>query len=236
MFFIYGVVTIAESVFFVMLLFKAYQTSRNSSHTPILTALLKQGTLYYFVVLAILTLTMFAPFSNGLYWPIANAFPIVPIVSIACNRLILSLRGMVFAHSVVRGSAFGMSGSNSNPHSHERAASSSGSGNHPNNGSGSGSGGGHSYLPNIHNKGHSRRVSSPPRQVPRMQIQRSSTIVTFSDDWREGRNHHPLDNAISLDTIPANTRYSHHDQRAAQRPWSEADKPISLHPMAPIRR
>ncbi|PVG01412.1 hypothetical protein CPB86DRAFT_664935, partial [Serendipita vermifera] len=102
MFFIYGVVCIVETVFFTMLVIKAIISTKNSMHTPILTALLKQGSLYYFVVLLILAVTMLAPFSYGLYFPVANALPIVSITSVACNRLILSLRGMVFSKEVVR--------------------------------------------------------------------------------------------------------------------------------------
>ncbi|KAG8820504.1 hypothetical protein FRC19_008810 [Serendipita sp. 401] len=79
MFFIYGIVCLSESVFFSMLVYKAYQTSKGASRTPILKALILQGTMYYFVVLIILAITMFAPFSEELYFPIANALIIVPI-------------------------------------------------------------------------------------------------------------------------------------------------------------
>ncbi|KAG8817729.1 hypothetical protein FRC17_011124 [Serendipita sp. 399] len=65
--------------------------------------------MYYFIVLIILAITMFAPFSEELYFPIANALIIVPITSVACNRLILSLRGMVFSKEVVRGGDMGLS-------------------------------------------------------------------------------------------------------------------------------
>ncbi|KAG8820343.1 hypothetical protein FRC17_010193 [Serendipita sp. 399] len=60
-----------------MLVYKAYQTSKGSSRTPILKALLLHI--------------------------------IVPITSVACNRLILSLRGMVFSKEVVRGGDMGLS-------------------------------------------------------------------------------------------------------------------------------
>ncbi|KAG8752186.1 hypothetical protein FRC14_007267 [Serendipita sp. 396] len=113
MFFIYGIVCLSESVFFSMLVYKAYQTSKGASRTPILKALILQGTMYYFVVLIILAITMFAPFSEELYFPIANALIIVPITSVACNRLILSLRGMVFSNQVVRGADMGLSRSTS---------------------------------------------------------------------------------------------------------------------------
>jgi hypothetical protein len=50
-------------------------------------------------------------------WRIASCFYriIVPITSIACNRLVLSLRGLVFSRSVVGGSEFGLSDRSTGP-------------------------------------------------------------------------------------------------------------------------
>lgn len=126
MFFIYGIVCIAESIFFSMLIYKAWEKSRSAARTPILTALLKQGTFYYFIVLMILAVTMLAPFAGGMYFPLANGLIIVPITSVACTRLVLSLRGMVTSQEVVRGSQMGLSNSRigaSSSNSHSRGLS-----------------------------------------------------------------------------------------------------------------
>ncbi|CAG7849831.1 SubName: Full=Uncharacterized protein {ECO:0000313/EMBL:CCA73187.1} [Serendipita indica DSM 11827] len=139
MFFIYGIVCIAESIFFSMLIYKAWEKSRSAARTPILTALLKQGTFYYFIVLMILAVTMLAPFAGGMYFPLANGLIIVPITSVACTRLVLSLRGMVTSQEVVRGSQMGLSNSRigaSSSNSHSRGLS-----------GGVGSGGGMVVLP-----------------------------------------------------------------------------------------
>lgn len=94
----------------------------------------------------------------------------VPVVSIACSRLILSLRGMVFSQNAVGAGGFGMSESWSHDHSDFVQGS-----------------GTYRLRPPTTKYVHSSRNLYPidgARQGLPLNADRSTTVVTFTDDWR----------------------------------------------------
>lgn len=95
-FWLYLIGIFVETTIFALLVTKARAYSLRTSGTPLITALVQHGTVYYAVVLATLVLATASTVPAVLYQPIADANLIVAVTSVACNRLILSLRGLYF--------------------------------------------------------------------------------------------------------------------------------------------
>ena len=138
---------------------------------------------------------------------------------------------MVFSNNVVsRSSGWGRTGSGSG--SHERAASGNlGMG-------GKGIAGGMRHSRSV-SRGNGAGVQGGHHGQGRLQVQRSSTIVTFTDDWREEprQQEHQLDNGLVLDVIPdeehGRGEYEMQRRRRAgdvEDPWEGGNR-VSLHPM-----
>ncbi|KAG8799412.1 hypothetical protein FRC16_005186 [Serendipita sp. 398] len=88
-FFLYGIGLIIETTIFVLLVKRAWPHVAGPLKTPVVNALLTQGTAYYVAVLLTLIVVI-------MFRPIADSNLIVVATSIACNRLILSFRGFYF--------------------------------------------------------------------------------------------------------------------------------------------
>lgn len=95
-FFLYSIGLVVETTVFALLISRAWRYSLGSRNTPLINALLTHGIIYFAAVIATLILVIISTFSNYLYEPIADSNLIVAITSMACNRLILSLRGLYF--------------------------------------------------------------------------------------------------------------------------------------------
>lgn len=93
LFFLYSIVLLVETMTFGLLLWKVWQLSAVGI-APILKTMLRHGTQYYLVVFLALFLQVLGTILQPLWQPLADALPVVAIASVACNRLVLSLRGM----------------------------------------------------------------------------------------------------------------------------------------------
>jgi len=91
-FWLYTIAIIVEAGGFILLLLKAYGVWRDSVYTPFITALIKQGGMYYCIVFGIVVLMTTATVSPKIYLPLVDANIVVPICSVTSNRLVLSLR------------------------------------------------------------------------------------------------------------------------------------------------
>jgi len=74
------------------LLLKAYGMRRSAVHTPLIATLVKQGALYYCIILGVVILMTIATVTPKIYLPLMDANIVVPIRSVISNRLVLSLR------------------------------------------------------------------------------------------------------------------------------------------------
>ncbi|PVG03714.1 hypothetical protein CPB86DRAFT_722523 [Serendipita vermifera] len=95
LFSLYTMALAIETVIFAMVIYKAWGQQFKQS-TPILTVLVRDGALYYAAITAVLAFMIAATMIPILYQAIADANLNVPLSSLACNRLILSLRGTYF--------------------------------------------------------------------------------------------------------------------------------------------
>lgn len=95
-FFLYTIGLIIETTIFIFLVSKAWTHAVGPHKTPMITVLLRQGAIYYAVVLLTLTVVIISTVVQPMFAPVADSNLIVAITSIACNRLILSLRGVYF--------------------------------------------------------------------------------------------------------------------------------------------
>ncbi|CCA74685.1 hypothetical protein PIIN_08636 [Serendipita indica DSM 11827] len=84
-----------DTVIFAMVIVKAWG-KKFRSQTPVLTVLIRDGALYYAAITAVLVFMITATMVPVLYQPVADANLNIPLCSLACNRLILSLRGVYF--------------------------------------------------------------------------------------------------------------------------------------------
>ncbi|KAG8828303.1 hypothetical protein FRC19_008419 [Serendipita sp. 401] len=87
-----------ETVIFSMVIIKAWGKQFRSS-TPVLTVLIRDGALYYAAITGVLAFMIAATMIPILYQPVADANLNIPLCSLACNRLVLSLRGAYFRAS-----------------------------------------------------------------------------------------------------------------------------------------
>ncbi|PVG00196.1 hypothetical protein CPB86DRAFT_230554 [Serendipita vermifera] len=93
LFFLYAIVLVVETTTFSLLLWKVWKLSEVGV-APILGTMLKHGTHYYLVVFLALFVQVLGTVFQPLWQPMADALLVVPIASVACSRLILSLRGL----------------------------------------------------------------------------------------------------------------------------------------------
>jgi len=93
LFFLYAIVLLAETTIFGLLLWKVWQLSAVGV-TPFLKTMLKHGTQYYLIVFLALFFQVLGTILQVLWQPMADSLLVVAIASVACNRLVLSLRGM----------------------------------------------------------------------------------------------------------------------------------------------
>lgn len=61
---------------------------------PILQTMLRHGAQYYFAVFLALLFQVLGTVVQPLWQPMADAIPVVSVASVACSRLVLSLRGL----------------------------------------------------------------------------------------------------------------------------------------------
>ncbi|PVG03973.1 hypothetical protein CPB86DRAFT_849135 [Serendipita vermifera] len=99
-FFLYFIAMLVETIVFGMLINKAWASSLGRHETPLINALLRHGTAYYAAVLCASS-KLYLRGKLIIFQPVADSNLIVAIASIACNRLILSLRGFYFQRGVV---------------------------------------------------------------------------------------------------------------------------------------
>lgn len=96
LFFLYAIVLLVETMTFSLLLWKVWQLSAVGV-APILRTMLKHGTQYYLIVFLALFIQVLGTIVQPLFQPLADALPVVAIASVACSRLVLSLRGLYTA-------------------------------------------------------------------------------------------------------------------------------------------
>ncbi|KAG8808048.1 hypothetical protein FRC17_004154 [Serendipita sp. 399] len=72
-FFLYGIALILETTIFVLLVIKAWPHARGRFQTPVVSALLTQGTAYYIAVLLTLIIVIISTFVSKMFRPIADS-------------------------------------------------------------------------------------------------------------------------------------------------------------------
>lgn len=102
LFSLFTMALLIDTVIFGMVIYKA-GGQKPRSQTPMLSVLVRDGALYYAAITAVLAFMIAATFIPILYQPVADSNLNIPLSTLACNRLILSLRGVYFrgdaAHS-----------------------------------------------------------------------------------------------------------------------------------------
>ncbi|CAG7846612.1 SubName: Full=Uncharacterized protein {ECO:0000313/EMBL:CCA69859.1} [Serendipita indica DSM 11827] len=93
LFFLYAIILVVETMIFTLLLWKVWQLSAVGV-APILRTMLKHGTQYYLVVFVALFFQVLGTILQPLWQPMADSLLVVSVASVACSRLVLSLRGM----------------------------------------------------------------------------------------------------------------------------------------------
>lgn len=93
LFFLYAIVLLVETMTFGLLLWKVWQLS-SVGVAPILKTMLKHGTQYYLIVFLALFFQVLGTILQVLWQPMADSLLVVAVASVACSRLILSLRGV----------------------------------------------------------------------------------------------------------------------------------------------
>lgn len=81
-----------ETVIFSLTVYKTWRLSKEHVSTPLMTRLFRDGSCYYFVVLAAMAFTCFGSFNSRIASAAIGSGDLVAIMASMCSRLILSTR------------------------------------------------------------------------------------------------------------------------------------------------